>query len=224
MSRASYILVSFINVAFLSACSTNEATTERTKVAGGIEYSIPANEAELPQIDLLPIEDGLSLASCATKDRNCIKAEDLKLWETLKKAGDKIREGVYTDPNVFAAGVAWGNFNFKTVTRCVKVQVQHRKNGKLIVDETFVPEGQGEECKVESIKGLTFATMAIFARVYGNNYGAGIGVGAVLYTEPYIVGCAAGVLGYASQTLGTAAGTAGAFCTQIYDTKTLVVR
>lgn len=219
MKSLKYLALATLFVAY--GCSTGGEQTSRTKVSGGIEYSAPTDESKLPTIELYDVEEqSFSLASCASGDRNCISAENQKLWELLMTAGQKIKDGVYSGNNVYAAGIGWSNRNGKTVTRCVKVQIQQRKGGSIIVKDTLVPTGQAEECRTDSLDGLSTATLAVFAKVYGNNYAAGIGVGAVLYQNPYIVGCAAGAVGYASETYQTSYGTAGAFCTQIYDVNT----
>lgn len=221
MTRFKTISLIAALIAPAAACSNDQEGTERTKISGGyVEFSEPA-AAELPLIELHEIEEeGFSLASCSSTDKNCKQAENQKLWDTLMLAGKKIQEGVYSGNNVYAAGVEWSNRNGKTVSRCIKVQIQQRNGGKVVVKDTLVPAGQAEECKVDSVNGLSGATLAIFAKIAGNNYAAGIGIGAVLYQQPYLVGCAAGAVGYVSETFQSSYGTAGAFCTQIYDTVT----
>lgn len=193
----------------LAACGQQQEKTEREKIGGtAVQFDEPSTEG-LPEIQLTEWNDeSFSLA----KDPNPKHQEMLDL---LKKAKEKIDAGLVSGNNLIITGVQYGLVNSKTET-CTKIQIQQRLNGKVIVQDELVPASQPAGCSVAPGKGLNFATMAILLKVY-NNWAGGIGVGAVAYIEPYIAGCAAGAVGYILQT-GQANGTAGAFCTQIYNT------
>lgn len=193
----------------LAACGQQQEKTEREQV-GGVQFNEPSAEG-LPEIQLTSWEsESFSLA----KDPNPKRQEMIDL---LTKAKEKIDAGLVSGNNLIVTGVQYGLVNSKTQT-CTKIQIQQRLNGKVIVQDELVPASQPAGCSVPPGKGLNFATMAILLKLY-NNWAGGIGVGAVAYIEPYIAGCAAGAVGYVLQT-GEANGTAGAFCTQIYNTTT----
>jgi hypothetical protein len=194
----------------LSACGQPEATnTERSEV-GGNEYTLPVPESELPEIQLEQWdinEPELNLAS--SKD-------DIK--QMMKDAAKKIEEGYYSGNNLFVAAGAFSVSTQNGKEQCIKIQVQQRKSGKLIVKDEFVPAGQAEECTITGRQGLGLATLGLLVKV-GNNYAGGIGVGALYFDGTYAVGCAAGAVGYILET-GAAWGTAGGFCTKLVNVTT----
>ena len=191
-------------------CGSGSATTERSSTSGA-EYSIPVPESELPKLNLTKwnIEsEGFEL-----------KDEDKSLRALMTEASKKIEAGLVSGNNLFVAAASYSIRNPNGMERCIKVQIQQRKAGKIIVKDEIVPEGQAPECKVSSNKGLSTATLGLLVKV-GNNYAGGIGVGAVYFDGKQVIGCAAGAVGYITES-GSADGVAGAFCTQLVNVPTL---
>ncbi len=205
-----FLAATLMSGLLLAACGEQQKT-EREEVGGtAVQFSEPS-PAGLPEIKLTSWD---SESFALTADPN---PKHQELIDLLKKAKEKIDAGLVSGNNLIVTGVSYGVANSKTES-CTKIQIQQRSNGKVVVKDELVPASQPPSCSVAPAKGLNFATMAILLKLY-NNWAGGIGVGAVAYVEPYIAGCAAGAVGYVLQT-GEANGTAGAFCTKIYNTTT----
>ncbi len=204
----------FLAILVTTACGPQESQTRQQN--GGVSYDAPTDDGSLPKIELAPLAS-LGLADApTTADQSAANQE---LIDLLKQAAGKVKVGVAAGNNVFAAGISYSLRNTNGLQRCVKVQIQQRKAGKILVTDTLIPASQPAGCKVSYQPGLSVATLGILASINGQGLVAGVGIGAVFEKAPYIVGCAAGAIGYATNS-GTANGTAGAFCTQILNTTT----
>jgi hypothetical protein len=200
---------------FATACSTGDQEGQQRQRTPGKSYQLPVEESALPTIELNETsldDEGLQLADCAPTDDRC--NENVALWDMLKLTKTKLQEYIATGHNVFAAGIAITRRTGTTRTRCVYVEIQERSGGKKIRVESLVPATQAPECKVGYGTGLSTATLGAAMKVGGNNYAAGVGIGAVYYDGSVAAGCAVGAVGYATQSYGTY-GTVGGFCTEI---------
>jgi hypothetical protein len=208
-------VIALVTAAIATGCgSANQEAQERERFAGR-SYELPVQESELPSFDLtaLPEDDtSLSLADCAPGDTRC--AENKALIDMLKLTRTKLAEYVATGHNVFAAGIALTRRTGSQRYRCVYVEIQERSQGKKIRLESLTPAGQPSECSVPYGTGITSATIGAIVKIGGNNWAAGVGVGAVYYDGAVAAGCAVGAVGYASEVYGSY-GTVGAFCTEI---------
>jgi hypothetical protein len=208
---ASYGLVALALIA--SACGPQQQAQERQR-------TFPAEEAAkgtpILETESYDSVESFTLAQ-TTKAAKAPAAnpQAAALADLYKRAYERIAVAYSTKQNVVVVSIAYSVTDMAGTTGCAYVQIQQSNFGEPVVLETLTPTGQSATCVPTAKKGLGLGTVGLLIKLAGNNYAGGIGVGAIYYDGTSLAGCAAGAVGYASQTYNAANGTYGAWCSEI---------
>lgn len=220
-SLSSFASLAIFLAANLVACNQETSSTDRRSMTPAEEMAVGTPKLEIGAYESTEAfsskksEDEASLPEGSKESNNQVV---ISLYD---RAAELIKTAYAGSNNVYIASVAYSIRDGHSKTQCVYVQIQERSRGKRIAHETLTPEGQPEKCVPAQRKGLGLGSIGFLAKVAGNNYVGGLGVGAVYFDGTNLAGCAAGAAGYVSETYNATDGTYGAWCSEIVDVTAL---